>query len=251
MLKDNQRSEGNHMNIKIVTRITIVSFIVGFMIAVQYNTIQKPTQRDTRDIWEIRQELSEEKKRHSELLSEILSLNGVVKKYEDSNTNNQGQALKETVDDLRKQAGLSPVSGPGIVLNISPSTESIEFGYDVEQIPPDLLIRLVNEIYRFNGLYIEIDGQRLVQTTAIRDINGATTVNSKPISKTDVEIRVITESYEKSEKLYSYLYASSFRDDFYVDNLNLVINKAQKNISISGFDGNLTNTFLKEKNKGD
>lgn len=50
------------MEKKVVIRITIISFIVGLMIAVQYNTIQKPESRDTRDIWEIRQELSEEKK---------------------------------------------------------------------------------------------------------------------------------------------------------------------------------------------
>lgn len=49
------------MNKKIVAKITIVSTIVGLMIAVQYNTMQQPTARDTRDIWEIRQELSEEK----------------------------------------------------------------------------------------------------------------------------------------------------------------------------------------------
>ncbi len=50
------------MNRKVVTRITIVSFIVGIMIAVQYNTVKEPSERDTRDTWELRQELSEEKK---------------------------------------------------------------------------------------------------------------------------------------------------------------------------------------------
>ena len=38
-------------------RFTIILLIVGFMLAVQYNTVQNPETRDTRDVWAIRQEL--------------------------------------------------------------------------------------------------------------------------------------------------------------------------------------------------
>lgn len=231
--------------------MTLVSFIVGVMIAVQYNTIQKPTERDTRDIWEIRQELSAEKKRQSELLAEILTLKDVVKEYENSNSDNQGQVLHNTVEELKRKAGLSSVSGPGLILNIRPSIELVELGYEIEPISPDLLIRLVNEIFHFHGLYIEIDGQRIVHTTAIRDINGSTTVNGYPISETDVDIRVITENLEEAEKLYNYLYASTFKDAFYIDNLQLEIYEAQAEITVSSYDGNLSNTFLVEDNEGE
>lgn len=227
------------MNRKVIIRITIVSFIVGFMIAVQYNTVQQPTERDTRDIWEIRQELSQEKKRHSELLSEIMETSSMIEKYEDTGANTPGQALNDTVLRLREQVGLTDITGPGVILMITPSQELIQFGYEIKPISPHLLIRLVNEIHRFNGLHIEIDGQRIVYNSAIRNINGATTVNGVPIQETDVEIRIITESFEEAEKLYSYLYSSTFRDEFYIDNLNLIINNAQTDITISAFDGEL------------
>lgn len=155
------------------------------------------------------------------------------------------------MDSLAQQTGITSVSGPGVILNIVPASELIEFGYRIEPISPDLLIRLVNEIYHYNGLFVEIGGQRIVHTSAIRDINGATTVNGVPIDKSNLEIRVITNSYEDAEKLYSYLYASSFRDEFYLDNLNLVINEAQSNLTIDEYDGDLTNTYLVENSKGD
>ena len=221
------------------------------MIAIQYNTIQNPTERDTRDIWEIRQELSEEKKRHSELLSEIVTLKSIVNQYENNDKENQAQILKNTVQDLKMRAGLEAVSGPGVILKIEPAMELVALGLEVETIPPDLLIRLVNEIYRYHGIYIEIDGQRLVHTSAIRDINGKTTINGFAIHNSNVEIRVITESFEKAEKLYSYLYASTFSDDFYLDNLHLIINKAVTNLTIQEYDGKLSNTFLVENNKGE
>ncbi|WP_339288912.1 DUF881 domain-containing protein [Ureibacillus sp. FSL K6-0786] len=238
------------MENKVVIRITIISFIVGLMIAVQYNTIQKPESRDTRDIWEIRQELSEEKKVHSELLNEIVSLKKIAAEYEDANIEEQGKVLQSTVDNLKKRVGLTKVVGPGVHLNIRPAEELILSGYKVEPISPDLLIRLVNEIYRYNGLYIEIDGQRIVHTTAIRDINGKTTVNSVPISNSNVDIYIITENFEQAEKLHSYLYASTFQDDFYLDNLKLTIHPAKEEITIDAYDGDLTNTYLL-KSEGD
>ncbi|MBD8025858.1 DUF881 domain-containing protein [Ureibacillus sp. Re31] len=221
------------------------------MIAVQYNTVQNPTTRDTRDIWAIRQELSEEKKRHSELLSEIGTYNDLIKEYENNEKEQQANLLENTVEELNEQVGLTSVTGPGVILKISPALELINSGYSVENISPDLLIRLVNEIYHYNGLYVEIDGQRLTHTSAIRDINGETTVNSVPIRNTNVEIKVITDSYEKAEKLYGYLFASTFKDDFYLDNLNLSISKAQSEITIAPYDGKLPNQYLVEDNKGE
>ncbi|KGR80440.1 DUF881 domain-containing protein [Ureibacillus manganicus] len=232
------------MNKKVVTRITIVSFIVGLMIAIQYNTVKEPSARDTRDSWELRQALSEEKKRHSQLLSEILTLNDTVNKYKNTETEDQGDILSNTVESLKQRAGLLEVTGPGIILSISPAMELVQSGFSIKPISPELLYRLVNEINRFDGLYVEIDGQRVVHTTAIRDINGATTVNGIPIRETLVEIKVITESFEKAEKLNNYLNASSFKDAFYIDNLNLSIGKPVKSITISEFDGTLSNEYL-------
>lgn len=235
------------MNKKVVTRITIVSFIVGLMIAIQYNTVKEPSARDTRDSWELRQALSEEKKRHSQLLSEILALNDVVNKYKNNETENLGDILSNTVEHLKEKAGLLEVTGPGITITISPAMELVQSGFSIKPISPELLYRLVNEINRFEGQFIEIDGQRVVHTTAIRDINGSTTVNGIPISKTNVEIKVITDSYEKAEKLNNYLNISSFRDAFYIDNLNLVIGKPEKSVTIAEYDRALENEFLIEQ----
>lgn len=232
------------MKRKALTLLTIISFIVGLMIAMQYNTVQKPENRDTRDIWEIRQELSEEKQKHSMLLKEIENLKKLVEEYEESGKEEQAKVLENTVHQLRERAGLTKVIGPGVTLNIRPAEELILSGYEVEPISPNLLIRLVNEIYRFKGKYIEIDGQRVVFTTAIRDINGQTTVNGIPISKSNVDIQIITETMEDAQKLYSYLFASTFPDDFYLDNLNLSIHPAKENITIAEFDGEFTNSYL-------
>ncbi|MEK4228649.1 DUF881 domain-containing protein [Solibacillus sp. FSL H8-0538] len=236
------------MTKKMYRNITIVSFIIGFMLAVQYNTVQNPTERDTRDIWEIRQELADEKKRHSELLTTIRSLTEVVNKYEDAEFDNPELLLEQTVEELRIQAGVVPVNGPGLTLTVSPSYELVQFGYDIESLSPILLIRLINDLYRYNAETIEIDGQRLTHTSAIRDINGQTSINSVPINNTDIEIKVMTQTFEQAQKMYNHLLASSFRDEFFIDNLNLAIHEAQRTLNIQSIEEVDLNEYLTEKN---
>lgn len=221
------------MTKKMYRNITIISFIIGFMLAVQYNTVQSPTERYTRDIWEIRQELSAEKARHSELLTAISNLSETVDKYEDAEFNDPELLLQETVNELKGQAGILPISGPGVTLMIEPSEELIQFGYEIKPISPDLLIRLMNDLYRYNVQAIEIDEKRITYNTAIRDINGKTTINSEAIDRTNIQINVITQTIEQAEKLRNHLLASTFQDEFYIDNLVLTVNDTEHNLWIN------------------
>lgn len=221
------------------------------MLAVQYNSVQSPAKQDNIDVWAIRQDLSDEKKRHSELLTEIQQMNEVVSQYEDEKFNNHEALLVQTVEQLMRQAGLKEVNGPGIVLTLKPSFDAMLYGHEIKEIPPSLLIRLVNDIYRFEGQYIEIDGQRLIHSTAIRDINGKTTVNSVPISKSNVKIKVITDEQDEADKLYNHLLASSYMDEFFIDNIELTIEEPQQELTIEAVDEKLFNEYLIENNKGD
>ena len=93
-------------------KFTLILLIVGFMVAVQYNSMKNPEERDTRDIWAIRQELSAEKQYHSELLSEIRELDKTISTYKSLNDENTGKALSETVDKLYRQAGMTDIRDP-------------------------------------------------------------------------------------------------------------------------------------------
>ncbi|WHT46951.1 hypothetical protein QNH10_11370 [Sporosarcina thermotolerans] len=93
------------MNKAINWKFTMVLLLIGFMIAIQYNSVKNPKIRDTRDIWAIRQELAEEKKLHSELLSEIRDLDKTISTYKSLSESSAGQALNDTVDKLNRKAG--------------------------------------------------------------------------------------------------------------------------------------------------
>lgn len=234
------------MRKKIFSRFSVILFIIGLMMAVQYNTINEPDSRDTRDVWEIRQELSKEKQLRSELLSEIGQMDNTLKKYEATSKESPEQALKETVTELRSQAGLTEAKGPGIVVSIEPSPEAIAFGQDIQGISPDLLIRFVNSINSFKNLEISIDGQRLVNTTAIRDINGNTTVNTKPVQTPPFAVKIVAGTMEDTEKLYNYLLSSPLMDDFYIDDLTVTVTEPKDQVVVEAYDGEISNQYLKE-----
>ncbi|HSP20770.1 MAG TPA: DUF881 domain-containing protein [Planococcus sp. (in: firmicutes)] len=227
-------------------RFSLILFIIGLMTAIQYNTLNEPNSRDTRDVWEVRQELSREKQLYSELLSEIGQLSETLSKYEDAADQSPEQALVETVGDLRKAAGLTEAAGPGIEVSIEPSPEAVALGQNIEGIAPDLLIRFVNEINRFNGLYVSIDGNRIVNTTAIRDINGKTTVNTVPIQTPPFNIKIVANSMEDTETLYNHLLSSPLRDDFYIDDLIVEVSEPTAELAIEAYDKEIDYNLLEE-----
>jgi len=239
------------MKLGVYTRFTFILLIVGFMLAVQYNTVQQPEERDTRDIWEVRQELSREKQLHSELLSDIQSVNQTITKYENLQSESPAQALNETLENLRIKAGLTEITGPGIVLSVEPSLEAQVLGQNITGISPDLLVRLINEVNRFNGHHIDVDGKRIVHSTPIRDINGQTTVNSLNVRTPPFKIRIGTDTLEDAEMLYNHLQSSMIADDFFIDNLSLTIGEPVKELKIPAFNQKIENNYLKEATEGD
>lgn len=212
---------------------TFILLIVGFMFAVQYNTVQRPAERDTRDLWAIRNELGKEREVHSELLTEVSGLDETLRKYNASEEGNEGKVLAETVNSLKGQAGFSDKLGPGILIDVLPSEESIAMGSQLHEISPELLTRFVNDVNRFKGIDVEIDGKRITIMSAIRDINGQTTVNGLPVALPPFEIKILSTTFEDSEKLYNFLLSSSLSDDFFLDDFILEIRSPENNVTIN------------------
>lgn len=236
---------------RITLTFTFVLLAVGFLAAVQYNTIKQPEERDTRDMWAIRNELSNVKKAQSELLADISGLDQTIRKYESIDEESPRTALRETVEGLYEKAGMSEMNGPGLVIDIEPSAEGIALGAEVHQIAPDLLTRLLNELNRVKWKALEIDGKRYTLFSSIRDINGYTTVNGLNVSTPPFKMKVAMASFEDAEKAYNILHASTIHDEFFLDNLNLTVQEPTENVHIKGWKEEVENNYLEEFSKGE
>lgn len=236
---------------KINISFTLIAALVGFMVAIQFQTVKKPIERDTRDVWQLREVLLKEKELQSNLLSEIRSNEEKLAAYESKRKQSKEQTLRDTLNELKVEAGLTEVNGPGITLMIEPVEEDINLGPPVTTIvSPELLKRLVNELNMYEAKYVAIDGQRIINTTVIRDINRETKIDGHTIKRLPVVINVGVDSILTAEKLSNRMKVSKARDEFFTESLRLNVSEANANISIPAYDNPIRIKYMEPIKEG-
>ncbi|PAE43287.1 DUF881 domain-containing protein [Bacillus sp. 7884-1] len=222
-----------------------ISTVIGFMIAIQFQTVKEPVERDTRDLWQLREALLQEKELQSELVSEIRSNEEKLLAYESKQKQSKEQALRDTIKELKNEAGLTEVQVPGLTLKIQPILEDIQLGTPVSKdVSPELLKRLLNELNMYDAKYVSVDGQRIINTTVIRDINNETKVDGHAISSLPIEVKVGVDNIEIAEKLYNRIKASKATEEFFTENLKLVISEPTHEVTIPAYDNPIRIRFL-------
>jgi uncharacterized protein YlxW (UPF0749 family) len=229
---------------------TLITLIIGFMVAVQFQTVQEPVIRDTRDIWELREAIEMEKDTSSNLLKELQSIDEKLKKYETERQTSQEQALRDTLEELKQEAGLVEKSGPGLVLTVEPSVEEVLLGEKVKSVSPDLLERLVNELNQYGARDISIDGRRLINTSVIRDINGETKIDGYSINTIPFEIRILTKDLEAAQDLHNRMQVSRAIEDFFIDNLRVNIGSPVESLSVPAYEDTIRIRYMDPVTEG-
>lgn len=236
---------------KINVSFTLIAILVGFMIAIQFQTVKKPVERDTRDVWQLREALLKEKELQSNLLSEIRSNEEKLAAYESKRKQSKEQALRDTLQELKIEAGLTEVSGPGITLHIEPVMEEIKPGVPVTKvISPELLKRLLNELNMYEAKYVAIDGQRIINTTVIRDINRETKIDGHTIKSLPIEVKVCVDNSNTAEKLYNRMKVSKSTEEFFIENLRLTVSTPNPNVTVPAYDNPIRIRYLELLKEG-
>ncbi|QNG61942.1 DUF881 domain-containing protein [Bacillus sp. PAMC26568] len=207
--------------------------IFGLMLAIQFQSIKEPAVRDTRDMWQLREALKQEQEIQTNLLLEIRKYEELIDTYENDKSQSAEKTLKETLEELKKEAGITKVTGSGITITIEPLFDEEVAQTEVENIAPDLLKRLLNELNSYGAEHIAISDRRVVNTTVIRDINGQTKMDGYSLNSYPLEIKVISQD---AEKLFNRLNGSTTMDNFAIDNLRLSISEPKDRIVIPPYD---------------
>jgi len=236
---------------KINISFTLIATVVGFMIAIQFQTVKKPVERDTRDVWQLREALLKEKELQSDLLGEIRSNEEKLSAYESKRKQSKEQVLKDTLQELKIEAGLTEVTGPGITLQIEPVIEDVQLGARVTRVvSPELLKRLLNELNMYEAKYVAIDGQRIINTTVIRDINGDTKIDGHTIRSLPIEIKVGVSDMNIAEKISNRMKVSKARDEFFTESLRLNISTPNSTITIPAYDNSIRIKYMEPIKEG-
>jgi uncharacterized protein YlxW (UPF0749 family) len=210
----------------------MVTGILGFMFAVQFQSIKEPIVRDTRDMWELREDLKKEQELQVELLDKIRKYEEIYENYRTQHDQSAENALRETLEQLKTEAGLTEVVGQGVILTVEPLFTTDLAGTSIEQVSPELLKRTMNELNAYGAEEIAINGHRIINSTVIRDINGITKIDGYNLNQFPITIHVITSD---AEKLFNRINGSTLKDDYAIDNLSLSISNPQNKIVVPPF----------------
>lgn len=212
---------------------TLITIIVGLMIAIQFQTVQQPIIRDTRDTWQLRSDLNREQEIQSQIIQEIRKYDKILQDYSKERDESKEAIVRETLEELKVEAGLTEMKGPGIKMTVKPLFDEDVLGNLQENISADLLRRFVNELNSYGVEEISIANQRIVSNTIIREINGRTKVNNAWIPNANFEIIVITSD---PTKLYNRLQVSRAMDEFAIENLLLEVSTPINEVTVPAFD---------------
>lgn len=222
--------------------LTVLMVIFGIMVSIQFNSLQKPKVRDTRDVWELREDLSASKSKELDLLKEIDKYDEMLKKYGHQGDQSKEAQLTKTLKDLKEKAGFTEVTGEGIEVDISQLFSKDLTGEEVKNIPPDLLKKLINEANMYGAKHISINDHRVINTSVIRDINGTTKMDGYSLDGDEVTIKMISD---QADKLFSRLNVSDIGDLFAQENFGLSISQPKQQIQLKAYDGAIQVNELK------
>jgi uncharacterized protein YlxW (UPF0749 family) len=224
-----------------------IALILGVMLAIQFETTNNPIIRDTRDLFELRADLEKEKQRQQELNEELERYSELLHKYKAEGKDEKIAAMEKALADLKKQAGLTTVSGQGIAITIEPFSDEL-IGVDRPQpkLEPDMLRRLVNELNRYDAKEISIGDQRVISKTPIREVNGNIYINNEPISSFPIEVRVLAKN---NEKLHQKIIASPAVEEFVRENF-LVQSSPKSKVILPAYEKPVRVKYMKPAKEG-
>ncbi|MET3288152.1 UNVERIFIED_CONTAM: uncharacterized protein YlxW (UPF0749 family) [Brevibacillus sp. OAP136] len=238
-------------NHKITFVLTLISAIIGIMLVTQLQSSMNPIKKESRSINDLRITLQKELEKRKNLLADTSKYDQLLYQYETSMTEGESiSVMKEELARARNLAGMVSVEGEGIVVKISdrvvdtmtpPPPDAIDPHGPPLVIDEDLRW-LVNVLFSNGAKAVSINGNRLISTSAIRNVGEDIQVDTRTI-KPPYEIKALGDP----DGLISGLKLEGVDSNFQLANKTVVLEKEEK-LMIPAFTGARTIQHMKPVN---
>ncbi len=190
-----------------LTQISILSMIMGGLLSLSLKT-QDRIRRDlvgNTSTSAMAEAYTKQRDENTDLRKQISQLRSLSQKYAELMATGGGNSTKVVARELQTVstlAGLTPVTGPGVIVTLRDSKKQPEKPTGMsdtawQELTPDYLIHdanirdVVNELKNAGAEAISINDQRVVSSTAIRCVGNNVHVNAVPTAGSPVVIRAI------------------------------------------------------------
>lgn len=222
------------MNRRVLTwSLTGVSGLLGFMMTVQLASHPRSTGAALSSYLDVSSQIDEAMVERKLLESDLARLQAQLAQYQAAAGSRQEMqaAFRKDEQTVAREAGLTPVAGPGLVITLKDNPKLLfvpeyagQFGKEADQ----LISQIVNDLFANGASAISINDQRLVTTSSIRLVQGlgptaTLQINANPVAPPYV-IRAIGDIPRMQAALT-------------VDNVVTVLNLMQEDCLIKAHQG--------------
>ncbi|MGV3488593.1 MAG: DUF881 domain-containing protein [Tuberibacillus sp.] len=234
------------MNKKNRAALAFIALFLGFMIALQFQTAKTPKNRDTRDIWQLQDDLTKEQKKHIQLNQELDGSLELLHKYESDSTKTKANAIKEELAEQKRVAGLTDVTGKGLTITIRSLEGTTLEDSSYEDVTADLIRQLINELNFYGATDIAIAGERVINISPIRMVHNDLYINDRKVPGVPFSVQAILPKPEDGKNGLS---VSEVADNY--ARVGLVLNiQVEDNLTLPPYDQSIDLHYMKPTEGG-
>lgn len=245
-------------NRRITFILSIISAIIGIMLAIQLKSNMHPIQTESRSISELRGTLQKELEKHKSLLSDISKYTLLHYQYETSlNESDSVSVMREELARAKKLAGMISLEGEGATIRIQDTMQPSPLplgdeeptleGAGVPNAVIDEDLRWLANILFANGAKaVSINGHRLVAVSAIRNVGEDIQIDTKTI-KPPYELKALGDP----DVLISGLKLEGVEENFQLAGKRIIFEKRQNMIIPANTDTRTIHYMKPVKTKGE
>ena len=233
--------------------LTGITTLVGFLVTVQLTSRPPSTASGLSSYIDLRTQVSELNQEHQLLEQQIAKANSQVSEYRAAagHGTDMMQALEQDATTVAKEAGLTPVSGPGITIQIQydpnlPFDEQTAGLFD--QISDQEIGLIVNDLFANGASAISINGQRLVTTSSIRLVSGLSGNGTLQVNTVPVTSPYIITAVGDINRMQAILTLNNTVQELNIMQEQCLVtpHPSQKGVTVPGYQGPLPGSFAKE-----
>ena len=197
------KSGDENLNSKQKITFALIAVFFGFMLALQFQTTKAPKNRDTRDIWQLQDDLTKAEKTHILLNRQLSSTEDLLDKYKGKSDATKMAAMREALDKEKNLAGLTEITGQGLSITVQPLEGVGINNQSYQDVTADLIRQLINELNYYGATAIAVSDERVINISPIRLVHNDLYINDRKIPGVPFTIDVIIPSPEKSKNRLS------------------------------------------------
>lgn len=172
-------------NKKVAITLGIICILLVYAIGMQINTIDNAinaagrTETDSKLKDQVLKAKEEYDRKYAEL--EALEQQLEVARKESSNNNSQSQSNQEELKKINTYLGLTDVVGDGVIITVKDNPNGTLLTASNDVVHYSDLRAIVNELKNSRAEAISINGQRIVQTSAITCVGSVVQINGEKV----------------------------------------------------------------------